>query len=76
MRVHHEQIERPADDAVVAALLAGGARLVAITAGAARVRWRTREAAGAVEVPQVAVRDTRVPATCCMARSPSPWRGE
>lgn len=45
-------------DAVVAALLAGGARLVAITAGAAPVRWRTREAAGAVEVPQVAVRDT------------------
>jgi sugar/nucleoside kinase (ribokinase family) len=45
-------------DAVSAALLAGGARLVAMTAGAAPVRWRTREAAGTVEVPAVAVRDT------------------
>jgi sugar/nucleoside kinase (ribokinase family) len=41
-----------------AALLAGGARLVAMTAGAAPVRWRTRQAAGAVEVPPVTVRDT------------------
>jgi sugar/nucleoside kinase (ribokinase family) len=45
-------------EAVAAALLAGGARLVAMTAGAAPVRWRTREAAGAVEVPPVTVRDT------------------
>ncbi|MGH3779772.1 MAG: PfkB family carbohydrate kinase, partial [Pseudonocardiaceae bacterium] len=45
-------------DAAAAGLLAGGARLVAMTAGAAPVRWRTREAAGAVEVPPVAVRDT------------------
>jgi sugar/nucleoside kinase (ribokinase family) len=45
-------------DAVAAALLAGGARLVAMTAGAAPVRWQTREAAGAVEVPPVTVRDT------------------
>jgi sugar/nucleoside kinase (ribokinase family) len=45
-------------DAVSAALLADGARLVAMTAGAAPVRWRTREAAGTVEVPTVAVRDT------------------
>ncbi|MBV9139975.1 MAG: hypothetical protein JO115_03495 [Pseudonocardiales bacterium] len=45
-------------DAVAAALLAEGARLVAMTAGAAPVRWQTREAAGTVEVPQVSVRDT------------------
>jgi sugar/nucleoside kinase (ribokinase family) len=45
-------------DAVSVALLAGGARLVAMTAGAAPVRWRTREAAGTVEVPAVAARDT------------------
>ena len=45
-------------DAVAAALLASGARLVAMTAGAAPVRWWTREAAGAVEVPSVPVRDT------------------
>jgi sugar/nucleoside kinase (ribokinase family) len=45
-------------DAVAAVLLAEGARLVAMTAGAAPVRWQTREAAGAVEVPQVSVRDT------------------
>lgn len=45
-------------DAVAAALLAGGARLVAMTAGAAPVRWRSREATGAVEVPPVTVRDT------------------
>lgn len=40
------------------ALLADGARLVAMTSGAAPVRWRTREATGAVEVPRVTVRDT------------------
>lgn len=45
-------------DAVSTALLADGARLVAMTAGAAPVRWRTREATGIVEVPSVAVRDT------------------
>lgn len=45
-------------DAIATALLAGGARLVAMTAGAAPVRWRTRDATGAVEVPPVAVGDT------------------
>jgi sugar/nucleoside kinase (ribokinase family) len=45
-------------DAVSVVLLADGARLVAMTAGAAPVRWRTRETAGTVEVPVVAVRDT------------------
>ncbi len=45
-------------DLVAEALLAEGARLVAMTAGAAPVRWRTREATGTVEVPQVTVRDT------------------
>ncbi len=45
-------------DAVAAALLANGARLVAMTAGAAPVRWRTRQTTGIVEVPSVAVRDT------------------
>lgn len=45
-------------DAIAAALLADGARLVAMTAGAAPVRWRTRQAAGAVEVPVVTVCDT------------------
>ena len=45
-------------DAVTTALLAAGARLVAMTAGAAPVRWRTRDATGAVEVPGVDVRDT------------------
>ncbi|MBV9160387.1 MAG: hypothetical protein JO309_05885 [Pseudonocardiales bacterium] len=44
--------------AVAAALLANGGRLMAMTAGAAPVRWRTREAAGAIEVPPVTVRDT------------------
>lgn len=43
---------------VAEALLAEGARLVAMTAGAAPVRWRTREETGVVEVPQVTVRDT------------------
>lgn len=51
--------DRPAEfDALAAALLAGGARLVAMTAGAEPVRWRTRQAAGAVTVPPVTVRDT------------------
>jgi sugar/nucleoside kinase (ribokinase family) len=45
-------------EALAAALLAGGARLVAMTAGAEPVRWRTRQAAGAVTVPPVPVRDT------------------
>jgi sugar/nucleoside kinase (ribokinase family) len=45
-------------DAVAAALLANGTRLMAMTAGAEPVRWRTREAAGAVEVPPVTIRDT------------------
>jgi sugar/nucleoside kinase (ribokinase family) len=44
--------------AIAAALLAGGARMVAVTAGAAPVRWQTREATGAVEVPSVIVQDT------------------
>ncbi|MGQ0716638.1 MAG: PfkB family carbohydrate kinase [Pseudonocardiales bacterium] len=50
--------ERDGFDAIAAALLADGARLVAMTAGAAPVRWRTRQATGAVEVPPVTVRDT------------------
>jgi sugar/nucleoside kinase (ribokinase family) len=45
-------------DAVAAALLDDGARLVAMTAGAAPVRWWTREANGALEIPPVPVRDT------------------
>jgi sugar/nucleoside kinase (ribokinase family) len=45
-------------DAVAAELLAAGARLVAMTAGGAPVRWRTRDATGAVNVPEVTVRDT------------------
>jgi sugar/nucleoside kinase (ribokinase family) len=45
-------------DAVAAALLANGTRLMAMTAGAEPVRWRTREAAGAIEVPPVTIRDT------------------
>lgn len=45
-------------DAVAAELLAAGARLVAMTAGGAPVRWATREAGGAVAVPAVTVRDT------------------
>ena len=45
-------------DAIAAALLAGGARLVAMTAGAAPVRWRTRETTGTVEVSPVEVCDT------------------
>lgn len=43
---------------IAPALVDEGARLVAMTAGAGRVRWRTREAGGAVEVPPVSVRDT------------------
>lgn len=45
-------------EAVSAALLAGGARMVAMTAGAEPVRWRTPEAAGTVDVAPVPVRDT------------------
>jgi sugar/nucleoside kinase (ribokinase family) len=45
-------------DEVGRAMVAEGARLVAMTAGAAPVRWRTREATGTVEVPPVTVRDT------------------
>jgi len=45
-------------DTVSAALLTEGARLVAMTAGAGPVCWRTREGAGAVEVPVVPVQDT------------------
>lgn len=45
-------------DAVAAELLAAGARLVAMTAGGAPVRWRTRDATGVVEVPSVTVCDT------------------
>jgi sugar/nucleoside kinase (ribokinase family) len=45
-------------DAVSTALLDHGTRLVAMTDGAGPVRWRTRDAAGAVEVPPVAARDT------------------
>lgn len=45
-------------DAVAAALLSAGARLVAMTAGAAPVRWRTQSSTGAVKVPMVTVRDT------------------
>ncbi|MFN2496901.1 MAG: PfkB family carbohydrate kinase [Pseudonocardiaceae bacterium] len=45
-------------DAVCAALLTEGAHLVAMTAGAAPLRWRTRDAAGVVKVPPVAVQDT------------------
>ncbi|MGH4012440.1 MAG: PfkB family carbohydrate kinase [Pseudonocardiaceae bacterium] len=43
---------------VSAALLDAGTRLVAVTDGGAPVRWRTREAAGAVQVPAVDVQDT------------------
>ncbi|MGH4012128.1 MAG: PfkB family carbohydrate kinase, partial [Pseudonocardiaceae bacterium] len=50
--------ERDSFDMVAAALLANGARLVAMTAGAAPVRWRTRQATGVVEVPPVAACDT------------------
>jgi sugar/nucleoside kinase (ribokinase family) len=45
-------------DAVAAALVVDGARLVAMTAGAAPVRWWTRENSGTLMVPRVAVRDT------------------
>jgi sugar/nucleoside kinase (ribokinase family) len=44
--------------AVSTALLADGVRLVAMTADAEPVRWRTREATGTVEVPSFTVRDT------------------
>lgn len=45
-------------DAVSEALLAAGARLVAVSDGPAPVRWRSAAAAGVVEVPQVDARDT------------------
>lgn len=45
-------------EGVSEALLADGVRLVVMTAGAAPVRWRIREATGAVAVPPVIVRDT------------------
>jgi sugar/nucleoside kinase (ribokinase family) len=45
-------------DTAAVALLADGARLVAMTAGAAPVRWWTRQDSGALMVPRVAVRDT------------------
>jgi len=45
-------------DAAAATLLADGARLVAMTAGAAPVRWWTRQDSGVLMVPWVAVRDT------------------
>lgn len=45
-------------DRIADGLLAEGVRLVAMSSGAAPVRWRTREASGAVEVPRVPVRDT------------------
>jgi sugar/nucleoside kinase (ribokinase family) len=45
-------------DEIATELLAAGAGLVAMTAGAGPVRWRTSVAAGAIEVPAVTVRDT------------------
>lgn len=45
-------------DTVAAELLAAGTRLVAMTAGGASVRWRTRDDTGVVEVPPVTVCDT------------------
>ncbi|MGH3937308.1 MAG: PfkB family carbohydrate kinase [Pseudonocardiaceae bacterium] len=45
-------------DAVSTALLADGARMVAMTDGAAPVHWRTQTATGVIDVPPVAVRDT------------------
>jgi sugar/nucleoside kinase (ribokinase family) len=45
-------------DTVAAELLAAGTRLVAMTAGGAPVRWRTRDATGSIDVPVVTVRDT------------------
>jgi sugar/nucleoside kinase (ribokinase family) len=45
-------------EAVAVALLVDGARLVAMTAGAAPVRWWTRQERGTLMVPRVAVRDT------------------
>ncbi len=44
--------------AVSTTLLSEGAHLVAMTAGAAPVRWRTQDATGAVKIPPVTVRDT------------------
>jgi sugar/nucleoside kinase (ribokinase family) len=45
-------------DEVATELLSAGAGLVAMTAGAGPVRWRTSMAAGTIEVPSVTVRDT------------------
>ncbi|MGH4019786.1 MAG: PfkB family carbohydrate kinase [Pseudonocardiaceae bacterium] len=45
-------------DAVATGLLRGGTGMVAMSDGAHPVRWRTRRAAGSVEVPRAAVRDT------------------
>jgi sugar/nucleoside kinase (ribokinase family) len=45
-------------ETVAEELLAAGARLVAMTAGGAPVRWRTREATGAIEIRRVTVCDT------------------
>ncbi|MGH3671609.1 MAG: carbohydrate kinase family protein [Pseudonocardiaceae bacterium] len=45
-------------DALAATLVDAGARVVAMTAGAEPVLWRTRQAGGAVKVPPVEVRDT------------------
>jgi sugar/nucleoside kinase (ribokinase family) len=45
-------------DEVSAALLDTGTGLVAMTEGARPVRWRTRHAAGTVEVPPITARDT------------------
>jgi sugar/nucleoside kinase (ribokinase family) len=45
-------------DTVSAELLAEGARLVAMTAGAAPLRWRTLQATGSIDVPPVTVLDT------------------
>ena len=56
--VGSEGLDGAGFDAIAAALLTDGARLVAMTAGAAPVRWQTQEASGAIEVPSVAVRDT------------------
>lgn len=44
--------------AVATALLAEGARVVAMTDGPEPVRWRSREDAGVVDVPSVRARDT------------------
>lgn len=51
--------QRGADfDQLATSLVAAGTRLVAQTSGEAPVRWRSREASGALSVPRVPVRDT------------------